>query len=386
MIEETAAEEALVKVETEKTEIKVQKTITSPPDEGRVLIASGPHQGKEARLVPLPAGSVSRIPDLCLSELLTSFTFCQEFSVLLGIDDTFDSFDAYEALLSDDDVSEFRKLALRLTSVAARTRLIRESDAVDKDATLNESRTLSHLLHDLKLAPGPLLSADMTDAETVCYTVWHLVNEYSWPAIARMLIETSPECARYASVSEALHASEPGAYKVETKVALLSFLCDESCDSDTIRTYLKNKLEQVDRFQERKRKEDNAIKRIQDQAKLKSNLLARPPGDEALTEPAAAWTGQRAPEGGVDGSDLAGGSKGRAMEAMDIMRALFLKDPQPFEVKYKGKATKAVLDISAVITKIRSEGQVWVRRRLCFLVLQCTSAQSILVGDLIVIG
>jgi hypothetical protein len=306
------------------------------------------HGGKFA---PLPSGSPPNFPKACCAEFLAVCAFLEDFGSLLEIDKL--SFESAEALLSEENAEGFCGLALKLTRVAVRTKFMREADESDKEMHIGGVRKLSHMLHDLKLSPGPLLSAEMKDSETVAYSCWHLVNECSWPAIALMLLELSLDRVRHSDLLGALAASEPCDFQFNVKVALLSFLCDEICGSDMVRTFLSNKLQQADRLQERKRKEDAALKKIQDLPRTKSKVNSSDSKSKAVNEVECEGV-KKCVSTDIDVS----AAKGKAMEALELMKILFDRDPQHFEVRHKGKAILGLLDVSSLITKIRSEGQV----------------------------
>ena len=327
----------------------------SPTNDAPLRVSNHDRNGQHSvKLAPLPVGSPPTFQKACSAEFLALCAFLEDFGSLLEIDKL--SFESAEALLTDLDAKGFSALALKLTRVAVRSKFMREADDSEKDMHAGGVRKLSHILHDLKLAPGPLLSAEMKDSETVAYSCWHLMNECSWPAIALMLLELSLDRVRQSDLLGALAASEPCNYPFNVKVALLSFLCDEICGSDVVRIFLSHKLQQADRLQERKRKEDAAMKKIQDLPSTKNKLHS---ADSKLK----AVNGVEG-EGAKDGRKIASvdmdvsAARGKAIDALELMKILFDRDPQHFEIRHKGKVIHGLLDVSSLITKIRCEGQV----------------------------
>jgi hypothetical protein len=65
---------------------------------------------------------------------------------------------------------------------------------------------------DLALAPGPLLNSkakEVNSKDVVSYSCWQLVNESSWPELARQMMATSAIGDEYKSLCDHLGEVNP---------------------------------------------------------------------------------------------------------------------------------------------------------------------------------
>ena len=353
-------------------------------DESSKIICSGPYRGQKAGAVPFPHGAVNAFPGEHSADFLALYAFLRDLSGPLGavrmsfeelrncfIEEsaTVDSalsgkvsldVDMAEAEQDDDSkkaimeeeggqggaeeqnssqeissLEAFCELSVWLTKLAVRSKHIKEEeDSVEYDARRVLAGNDLPSTVGIKLSPGPLLSPAMKDSETISYSCWHLVNETSWPEMAKLLIKSCPFFEDYCDLLKALDTQDPKDFSLETKFSLLNFLRDEVCACDKVRKIINSKLKEADRIQDRKRIEDAAIRKSRDLQKSKQRA------DPELC------------------SAEAGGSKLKPMGAFEIMRNLHHRDPQPFEFKHHGQVYKSTMDTSGLVPKLKCDGQV----------------------------
>jgi hypothetical protein len=345
-----------------------------PLDEGMKLLASGPHAGKQASKVPIPPGTCSPFPPQeHAADFLALYAFLRDLSGPLGAvrmsfdelrvcfedgtergdvdmksegDDTSGKSPSppaqKKASLAHSGLESFCELATWLTKLAVRAKYIRD----EEEST--ELEILGIKCHDpaqdIKLSPGPLLSPNMKDSETINYSCWHLVNETSWPEIAKILVKTCPVSDKYEDLLQALDSLDPQSFSLSTKFAVLSFLLDEVCACDKVRKILNCKLREADRIQDRKRIEDAALRKNKELLKPKQRSEVEAGSPEA-----------------------GGASKLKPFATLELMKLLHDQDPHPFEFKYYGQVYKSVLDTSGLIPRLKSDDQVFIFfSLLCF--------------------
>ena len=334
-------------------------------DEADVLIQSGKWKGIKASKVQIPAGSQEVFPPAALSDdFISIYTFLHDLSAPLGaakmqLNDVLGCLVANaddEKPDSDEDgsVESFYEVAKWLTELASRGFWIRDSD----EEVLEETRNRD--VCDISLAAGPLLSATVNDA-TVKYSGWQLLNEASWPEIARTLLLRRSEVMRDASLVElcdTLGFMEPADLSVEQKVKLLRFLCDEASAGDRVHRVLNDKLKQIDRILDKKRVEDLA---------LKVKTAGSRKGSKTKTS-----NGGESSEGAKEG-DVAGGGEEVEVDAASSSRPgrnsdsrtcfevmLFLAEQKPgsvFEIRHNGNTYQATIDRTGIVPRIRCSGK-----------------------------
>ena len=345
-----------------------RKKIAAPVvDEADVLIESGKWKGIRAKNVQVPPGSKEVFPPAELSDdFISIYTFLHDLSAPLGaakmqLDDVVGCLvspsgqDDKGENEADGSVESFYEVAKWLTELASRGLWIHDSD----EEVMDEARKRD--VCDIALAPGPLLSSTDTDA-TVKYTCWHLLNEASWPEIARVLLTRRSEVMKEGPLMElcdALAFIEPGDLSVEQKVKLLRFLCDEAAAGDKVHRVLTEKLKQMERILEKKRVEDWALKNSKGplkRARGKGGDVADKDAGDASKEPETATVEDADGEGG--GKLMAAGRPEGSRTCFEVMLFLSEKDPSAtFEIRHKGKVTVGCIDQSGIVPRISSNGR-----------------------------
>jgi hypothetical protein len=260
------------------------------------------------------------------------------------------SFEELRDCFNDESGLEgFCELAVWLTMIAVRSKYIREDDDIVESDT---SRITCDPVQDIKLSAGPLLSSKMKDSETISYSCWHLVNETSWPEIAKLLVKSCPIADCYAELLEALETLDPKDFSLNIKILILSFLRDEACSCDKVRKILNDKLREVERIQERKRAEDGALRK-------KKELLRSMQREAFSSSPRPVLaTGGNSEGEPASTEQLNAGQKFKLLTALDLMKALYEQDAQPFEFKHQGQKWQCIVDTSGPIAKVKYEGEV----------------------------
>ena len=354
--------------------IDEKKVLESVKDEADLLIETGKWKGIRAGRVEVPAGSKEVFPSAALSDdFISIYTFLHDLSAPLGaakmqLEDVLGclgspSTDDDEGAEGEDNgsVESFYEVAKWLTELASRSFWINDGD----EEMLEEVRNRD--VCDVALAAGPLLSMTAADG-TVKYSCWQLLNEASWPEIARMIltrrIEVMPE-EPLVDLRDALGCVEPSELSVEQKLKMLRFLCDEAAAGDRVGRVLNDKLKQIDRILDKKRSEDFALRSKGGAAKktVKAKVAAAAPTDKEAGETVEAAGEEGDAEGGV-GAGLArpgmpgAGRPEGSRTCFDVMMFLADKDPaNTFEVRHKGNTYVGTIDRSGVAPRIVCNGR-----------------------------
>ncbi len=321
----------------------------APPDESTIILRSGPYKGKPASAVQIPSGTSTTFPQPALVDnFLPVFTFLRDLSGSLGFVRL--SFEEVKECISSpslENLQKFSDVAKWLTEMAVRSKWVR-----DEDGELGQEMDSDPMdIMDVTLTPGPMLNSKSKDS--ISYSCWQMVNESSWPEMARKLMQRSCVANVYKSLHDIMGEKEPEQLSVDEKLSLLRFLCDEACASDKVQRHINEKLRQIDRIHEKKRAEDAALRRREQNRKQQEKKGSEAAGDQAGENKEAEASASK-PE---DTQDLTLSKV--PLTAVQVMQQLYALDPAPFAVKYKGQEFEGTLDPSSDSAAIKCNGQTF---------------------------
>jgi len=158
-----------------------------------------------------------QVPDhKCTSDATGSKTWglaCRDLSNPLGaVRMSYEEIKNCLVSTSQEGTEGFCEVAKWLTDMAVRSKWINQQEPEDGDDKEIVDKEANMEVMDLALAPGPLLNSkakEVNSKDVVSYSCWQLVNESSWPELARQMMATSAIGDEYKSLCDHLGEVNP---------------------------------------------------------------------------------------------------------------------------------------------------------------------------------